>query len=104
MKTLFKLIANFFNYLFNFRKIRLFNKINAKLDKTIKDREVDRIILKGQIIKMVRKYLRIDANSKFIPKDYKNNTEIRERILAEFGDQMKKLDIKINDNLELKNA
>ena len=104
MKTLFKLIANFFNYLFNFRKIRLFNKINAKLDKTIKDREVDRIILKGQIIKMVRKYLRIDANSKYIPKDHKNNTEIRERILAEFGDQMKKLDIKINDNLELKNA
>lgn len=104
MKTLFKLIANFFNYLFNFRKIRLFNKINAKLDKTIKDRKVDRIILKGQIIKMVRKYLRIDANSKFIPKHHKNNTEIRERILAEFGDQMKKLDIKINDNLELKNA
>lgn len=104
MKTLFKLIANFFNYLFNFRKIRLFNKINSKLDKTIKDREVDRIILKGQIIKMVRKYLRIDANSKFIPKDHKNNTEIRERILAEFGDQMSKLDIKINANLELKNA
>lgn len=102
MKTLFKLIANFFNYLFNFRKIRTFNKINAKLDKTIKDRQVDRIILKGQIIKMVRKFLRIDANSKFIPKDHKNNTEIRERILAEFGDQMNKLGVKINANLELK--
>jgi hypothetical protein len=50
---------------------------------------------------MVRKYLRVDANSKYIPKESRNNTEIRERVLAEFGDQMSKLDIKINDKLEL---
>lgn len=101
MKTLFKKIALLFHYLWNFLKIRKFNKINKKLDKAIQEKQVDQIILKGQIIKMVRKYLRVDANSKYIPKESRNNTEIRERILAEFGDQMSKLDIKINAKLEL---
>ena len=101
MKYLFNKIAFFFNYLRNFRTINRFKKINNKLHKTIEDREVDRIILKGQIIKMVRKYLNIGANSKFIPIDNRNTTEIRERIIAEFGAQMAKLDIKINAKLEL---
>jgi DUF1009 family protein len=101
MKSFFKKIALFFNYLLNFRTINRFKKINRKLHKTIEDREVDRIILKGNIIKMCRKYLRVDAKSKYIPKDYRNNTEIRERVLAEFGDQMQKLGIHINDKLEL---
>ena len=61
---------------------------------------MDRIILKGRIIEMTRKYLRVDANSKYIPKDYRNTTEIRERVLAEFGEPMEKLGIRINTNLE----
>ena len=101
MKSLFKKIAFLLNYLFNFRTINRFKKINSKLGKTLQDREVDRIILKGNIIKMCRKYLRVDANSKYIPKETRNKTEIRERVLAEFGDQMNKLGIKINDKLEL---
>jgi RNase P/RNase MRP subunit p29 len=95
-----KKIQAFFYFLFNFKKINLFKKVNKKLYKTIEDREVDRIILKGQIIKMTRKFLRIDANSKFIPKDHKNTTEIRERILGEFGEQMSLLGVRINSKLE----
>jgi DUF1009 family protein len=102
MKSLFNKIALFFNYLLNFRTIIKFKKINKKLYKTIEDREVDRIILKGNIIKMVRKFLRVDAHSKFIPKESRNNTEIRERVLAEFGEQMDNLGIRINHKLELK--
>lgn len=101
MKSLFIKISLFFNYLWNYRTINRFEKINTKLHQTIKDREVDRIILKGNIIKMCRKYLRVDANSLYIPKDNRNHTEIRERVLAEFGDQMQTLGIKINDKLEL---
>jgi hypothetical protein len=101
MKYLFNKIAFFLNYLRNFRTINEFKKINNKLHKTIEDREVDRIILKGQIIKMVRKYLNIGANSKFIPIDNRNRTEIRERVLAEFGEQMNHLGIRINHKLEL---
>ena len=95
-----KKLIQFFSYLWNFRKINLFKKVNKKLYKTIEDREVDRIILKGRIIEMTRKYLRVDANSKYIPKDYRNTTEIRERVLAEFGEPMEKLGIRINTKLE----
>lgn len=101
MNYLFNKIAFFLNYLRNFRTINQFKKINNQLHKTIADREVDRIILKGQIIKMVRKYLNIGAKSEYIPIDNRNNTEIRERVLAEFGEQMTKLDIRINAKLEL---
>ena len=95
-----KKLIQIFSYLWNFRKINLFKKVNKKLYKTIEDREVDRIILKGRIIEMTRKYLRVDANSKYIPKDYRNTTEIRERVLAEFGEPMEKLGIRINTKLE----
>jgi hypothetical protein len=95
-----KKLIQFFSYLWNFRKINLFKKVNKKLYKTIEDREVDRMILKGRIIEMTRKYLRVDANSRYIPKDYRNTTEIRERVLAEFGEPMNKLGIRINTKLE----
>lgn len=101
MRALLDLIGIFFNYLMNFRTINKFKKINTKLHKTIEDREVDRIILKGQIIKMVRKYLNIGAKSEFIPISNRNRTEIRERVLAEFGEPMTKLGIRINAKLEL---
>ncbi len=102
MKRIISKIAYLFKYLLNFKTIRKFEKINGKLDETLRARKVDQIILKGNIIKMVKKYLRVDAKSKYIPKDNKNNAEIRERILAEFGDQMAYLNIRINDKLELK--
>jgi hypothetical protein len=101
MKSLFLKVALLLNYLRNFRTINKFKTINTKLHKTIEDREVDRIILKGQIIKMVRKYLNIGAKSDFIPITNRNTTEIRERVLAEFGEQMNKLGIRINAKLEL---
>lgn len=97
----FAKIKYVFHYLMNFRTIQRFKKINQKLDEKIKEREVDKIILKGRIIKMVRKYLRVDAKSKYIPRESRNNTEIKERILAEFGEPMLKLGVKINDKLEL---
>jgi hypothetical protein len=101
MKSLFNKICLFLNYLWNFRTINQFKTINKKLYKTIEDREVDRIILKGNIIKMVRKYLNVGAKSDFIPIDNRNNTEIREIVLAKFGMEMKTLGIRINDKLEL---
>ena len=101
MKSLFKSIGNFFNYLFNFQTIRRFDKINKKLYKTLEDREVDRIILKGNILKMVKEYIAINTSSEFIPPWYKSNAEIREEVLIKYGDEMKHLDVKIYRNLKL---
>lgn len=101
MKSLFKKIALFINYLWNIRTINTFRKINRKLYKTIEDREVDRIILKGKIIQMVKEYIPVNTSSEFIPPWIKSNAEIREEILLKFGDQMKQLDVKIYKNLKL---
>jgi hypothetical protein len=98
MKSLFNKIALFLNYLKNFRTINRFKK-QKKLYKTIEDREVDRIILKGQIIKMVKEYIAINTSS-FIPPWYKSNAEIR-KVLCKYGDEMEHLGIKIYHNLKL---
>lgn len=100
MKKLIIKLKALIYYIFNFRKINLFKKVNQKLSKKIEDRDVDRIILKGQIIKMVRNYLRVDANSLYIPKDHKNNAEIQEQINAKYSVEMQKLGIRVNNKLE----
>lgn len=101
MKNIIHMVSAFFNYLKSFRKNRKFELINKKLTKKVDDIVVEKIILKGEIVQMVRKYLRIDAKSEYIPKDFKNNTEIREQVLAKFGERMEKLNVKINAKLEL---
>lgn len=100
MKSLFLKIKHFLNLIFN-RKYRLFSKVNRKLYKTIEDREVDRIILKGKIVKMVREYVAINTSSEFIPPWIKSKAEIKEEILIKYGEEMKHLDIKIYNNLKL---
>lgn len=98
MKALFLKIIFFFS---SFFKNRQFRRINKKLYKTIEDREVDRIILKGRIVKMVKEYIDINTSSEFIPPWYKSNAEIREEVLIKYGEEMKNLDIKIYHNLKL---
>ena len=98
MKSLIAKIIFFFS---SFLKNRQFRRINKKLYKTIEDREVDRIILKGRIVKMVKEYIAINTSSEFIPPWYKSNAEIKEEILIKYGDEMKKLNIKIYNNLKI---
>jgi hypothetical protein len=100
MKRLFLKIKHFLNLIFN-KKYRLFTNVNRKIYKSIHDREVDRIILKGKIIEMVREYIAINTSSEFIPPWIKSNAEIKEEILHKYGEDMKHLNIKIYDNLKL---
>ena len=101
MKSLFAKIALLFTFLWNLRTNLLFRRINKKLYKTIEDREVDRIILKGRILKMVKEFVAINTSSEFIPPWYKSNAEIREEVLIKYGEEMKQLDIKLYHNLKL---
>ena len=100
MKSLFLKIKHFLNLLFN-PKYRLFTNVNRKLHKSIQDREVERIILKGKIVKMVKEYIAINTSSEFIPPWIKSNAEIREEIILKYGNEMKQLNIKIYKNLKL---
>ena len=101
MKSLFSKIIFFFTFLWNIRTNLRFRRINRKLYKTIEDREVDRIILKGQIVKMVKDYIAINTSSDFIPPWIKSNAEIREEVLLKYGEEMKHLGIKLYSNLKL---
>ena len=101
MKSLFLKIACFLNYLRNFRTINKFKAINKKLYKTIEDREVERIILKGRIVKMVKEYVQINTSSKFIPAWHKSDEEIRTEILHKYGEEMEHLGVKLYRNLKL---
>lgn len=101
MKSLFLKIVLFFKSIWHIRKTLRFRRINNKLYKTIEDREVDRIILKGRIVKMVKEYIAINTSSQFIPPWYKSNAEIKEEILIKYGDDMERLGIKIYNNLKL---
>lgn len=98
MKSIFLKIILFFS---SFLKNRQFRRINRKLYKTLEDREVDRIILKGRIVKMVKQYIAINTSSDFIPPWIKSNAEIKEEILIKYGDEMKQLNVKIYNNLKL---
>jgi hypothetical protein len=95
-------LFSIFYYFKHFSKNQRFKKINQNLENHLKKRYVDRIILKGKIMKMLRIFCRTDAKSLFIPKDYKSRCEIRERIYVEFGAEMQKLNISINSNLVIK--
>lgn len=101
MKKLLIQLKKIYRSITGYFKTKKFEKINAILQDKVDEIEVDKIILKGRIVKMVERYLNIDADSKYIPKTRRNNTEIRERIIAEFGQEMSKTGVRINDKLEL---
>jgi len=101
MNTLLKKIRYFFKSLWNIKTNLRFRRINKKLYKTIEDREVDRIILKGRIVKMVKEYVAINTASKFIPPWFKSNAEIREEVIHKYGKEMDQLGIKLYRNLKL---
>ena len=97
--TQIKAFLHYIRYFWTIVKHRGFHK---SLKKAISDQEVDKIILKDIILKDMRKALRIDAKSKFIPDDIRNRAEIKEMVLARHGEKMKALNLTITDGLILK--
>lgn len=100
MKILKKLKALLYRLRYR-KRITIINQGNKLLNKAIEDREVDRIILKHEIVKYMAGYLQVKAKSKFIPKTRKNNEECRQQVIGVFGEQMDKLGISITNELEL---
>ena len=101
MKKLGTVLLQLFYRFWYFRKYIKFNGFHKRLNKAVTDQEVDRIILKIQIKKYMRKYLKVDANSKYIPRDVKSDEESRQQVIGRFGDEMKRVGITINEKLEL---
>ena len=95
MKKIFRWIRNFFKS----KRLRRLEQIEEKIVYKVNEREADRIILKARIMKEMRKFLKLDARSKYIPWTSKEREEIRFEIHNKFGKEMEKLDLRLTKNL-----
>ena len=98
---MFENIAYFFYYLRRFWTVVKFRDFEKSLRQALADQKVDKIIAKDMIVKDIRKALRIDAHSKYIPDDHKNKEEVKLMVLARHGKKMRFLNITITDDLKL---
>ncbi len=67
--------------------------INRKLEKSLRKKEKKRLKLKHRLIIDLKKYLKLNGISEYIPYDYKSREKIRVYIQENYGEELKKLDI-----------
>ena len=90
------------------RKYRKFkgyeNKLGAALATDLRkqrDREVEQIILRHEIKKHMHGFLKVEAKSKFIPRDIKSDEKCRQEVHARFGERMAQLGVILKQDLTL---
>lgn len=96
-KHLFIALIAFFVLLFLLRKplqnIRYWF-INKKLARALRKKNTKRLKLKHRLIIDLKKYLKLNGISEYIPYDHKSREKIRVYIQENFGEELKKLDIR----------
>ena len=83
-----------------FRKLRrrwIIAKAYPKMEKAFQNQVKERRTLRKQINNFLREYFGVDANSKYIPKDYKNKDEVRVAVCDKFQPEMDRLNLKYTD-------
>ncbi len=96
-----KSISTFLLLLWNFPRIVKLRRYENSLKQAVTNQEVDKIIAKDIIVKDIRKALRIDAHSNYIPDDIKNRAEIKMMVELRHREVMQLLNIRITDDLKL---
>jgi hypothetical protein len=98
MKKIKNFFLSLFYYIFNFKKIRFFKDVNKKLAEAVKEKNVKQAELMLEINSVMKSFYP-KGRSKFIPMSLKERREIRAAVELQFGKQMQRLNIKINDKL-----
>lgn len=98
MKTIKNFFLSLFYYIFNFKKIRFFKDVNKKLAEAVKEKNVKQAELMLEINSVMKSFYP-KGRSKFIPLSLKERREIRVAVELQFGKQMQRLNIKVNDKL-----
>jgi hypothetical protein len=96
--TLIKSILKWF--IKPFQKLRrrfIIARAYPKLKKAYDNQLEERITLRKEINKFLKKYFGIDAKSKYIPKDFKNKEEVRMAVCDKFQPEMDRLNLKFTD-------
>ena len=105
MQKLINYVIKQFYLLFNYKKYRQFDDFDKRLQAAIikeqRDREVNQLVLKHEIIKYMRRYMKIDARSRYIPRDNKSRIECIHQVNLLFGDDMLKYGVGIKEDLTL---
>lgn len=72
-------------------------KAYPAMKKAHEDQLKKQVLLKKDILKWLRAYFGVDADSKYIPKDFKNKQEVKAAVLDRFGNDLEKLNLKYKD-------
>lgn len=91
---IFSSIINFFKKL---KRRYVIAKAYGKMQVVFKKQVEGRKLLRSQINSFLKEYFGIDANSRYIPKDFKNAEEVKYAIMDKFGFQMKELNLNYTD-------
>ena len=94
-------IKKIWNYRKNKKQDRSFDEINIILERAWLKKKRGQFTLEKEMRVFMRRFLKVGANSKFIPIDKKSDTVIKEIVEKKFGSRMAKLDISLNDKLEI---
>lgn len=94
-------LLNIWNYRKNKKREKTYDEILITLNKAVAKKRDGQYKLKAEIMKTMGKFLRFDANSKFIPHEHKSEFEIRTLIENKWGKRMAKLDIILTDKMYL---
>jgi len=92
-----KIIFWFKKHFRRFVHSRRMIKAQKKLEISFKEQLIARKQLRKDINKFLRVFFGVDAHSLFIPKDFKNNEEVKVAIIDKFGDTMNSLNVSYND-------
>ncbi|MGJ8760396.1 MAG: hypothetical protein ACSHXA_07600 [Polaribacter sp.] len=100
MKNPIKQIILFFKNLYKNYK---FNKLNKKLGAVAKKKVDERLQLRYEVTKYIRSFAKLDKDnkSKFIPLDFKTKELIRFNVEEKFGQDMSKLNVRLNKKLQV---
>ncbi len=101
MKKSILAFKEFIYHIIFFRRYVRLRKVEKLTKNAVVNQRVDKIIYMDLINKDMRKALRIDAHSKYIPDDIKNKEEVREMLNVRHGEQMKMLNITLTKDFKL---
>ncbi|WP_271407296.1 hypothetical protein [Tenacibaculum soleae] len=98
-----KYLKQFFRFFLKFYKNRKYKKLNKKLLKASNKKVNERLVLRFEITKYIRKFAKLDKNNKsqYIPLDFATKQLVRFNVDKEFGQKMSKLNVKLNNKLQV---
>jgi len=91
------MLKKIFKWLKKLKTNYTMRKAAMKLQNAVNKQAVERKRLRKDINTFLREYFGIDANSKYIPKDFKNREEVRIAVSEKFKDRMANLNVKFTD-------